>query len=304
MISRYTTRQGLTWIDLESPTREEAAAIAEEYGLHPLITNELTSSSERAKVDIYENAVYVILHFPLKSRATGRIRETEIDFILMQNTLITTHYELVDPLHDFAKMFEANSYLATARFGEHAGFLFFAQMKELYKHTLFLLDTVERDIREIEKHIFLGHETTMVSRLSHVSHTIIDIRSALRSHSEMVKSFAQTAERMYGPEFANYASMIEGECLHVTQALEESRQMVYDLRKTNDSLLSAKTNATMRRLTAINVVLLPLGLISWIFAMHSKYLYLDDPKRLIAVFASMGVICILLIIYFRSKKWL
>ena len=63
MISRYTTRQGLTWIDLESPTKEEAEAIAEEYSLHPLITTEIVSSSERAKVDIYENGIYVILHF-------------------------------------------------------------------------------------------------------------------------------------------------------------------------------------------------------------------------------------------------
>ena len=304
MISRYTTRQGLTWIDLESPTKEEAASVAEEYGLHPLITDELTSSSERAKVDIYENAVYIILHFPIRNRTSGRIVETEIDFVLMENTLITTHYELVDPLHDFAKIFEANSYLSTARFGEHAGFLFFAQMKELYKHTLFLLETVEHDIRDIERKIFTGHETAMVNHLSRVSRMIIDIRSSMRSHTEMIKSFAQSAERMYGPEFVNYASMIEGECLHVTQALEESRQMINDMRRTNDSLLSAKTNATMRRLTAINVVMLPLGLISWIFAMHSKYLYLDDPRRLVAVFASMALICLILVVYFRSKKWL
>ncbi len=304
MISRYTTRQGLTWVDLESPTVEEAAAIAEEYGLHPLIANELVSSSERAKVDIYENAVYVILHFPLKERATGRIRETEIDFVLMGNTLITTHYELIDPLHDFAKMFEANSYIESARFGEHAGFLFFAQMRELYKHTLFLLESVEQEVRNIEHKIFSGHETTMVNHLSRVSRTIIDIRSALRSHTEMIKSFTQSAERMYGKEFTNYAAMIEGDCLHVTQALEESRQMVGDLRKTNDSLLSAKTNTTIRRLTVVNVILMPLILIAQVFAMNSKYVVLDDPNKLIMVFASMALLFLILIIYFRSKRWL
>ncbi len=304
MISRYTTRQGLTWIDLESPTVAEAAAIAEEYNLHPLITNEITSSSERAKVDIYENAVYVILHFPIRNRTTGRIHETEIDFILLENTLITTHYELIDPLHDFAKIFEANSYLSSARFGEHAGFLFFAQMKELYKHTLFLIESVEHDIRDIEKKIFAGHETTMVTHLSRVSRTIIDIRASLRSHTEMVKSFAQSAEKMYGPEFVNYAALIEGECSHVTQALEESRQMVYDLRKTNDSLLSAKTNTTIRRLTVVNVIMMPLILIAQVFAMNSKYLYLDDLHQLLGVLIGMGCICLILILYFRSKKWL
>src|SRR5262245_29095882 len=41
MLSRYTTRQGLAWIDLESPTREEVSSLSEELNLHPVISQEL-----------------------------------------------------------------------------------------------------------------------------------------------------------------------------------------------------------------------------------------------------------------------
>ena len=304
MLSRYATRQGLTWIDLESPTREEVAALAEEHDLHPLISNELASPSERVKVDLYKNAAYLILHFPLQNRSTGQIEEVEIDFVLLKNALITTHYELIDPLHDFARLFEADTYLSNIHMGEHAGYLFLSQLRELYKHTTLILQGVEHEIRNIEKEIFSGNENAMVSRLSKTNRALIDIKSSLRSHKQMLKSFEQTCEHLYGNDFGHYLNTIEGEFSHIEQILEENRQTLYDLRRTNDSLLSTKTNAIIKRLTVINVVMLPLGLITWIFSMNSIYLRIDKLSQVITVFAVMVVVCIISIVYFRSKKWL
>ncbi len=303
MISRYA-HQGLTWIDLESPTHDEVAVLSEEFDLHPVIANELLESSERAKVDLYENAVYLILHFPMRNRSNGHIEEAEIDFVLLQNTLITTHYELIDPLHDFARLFEADSFLNSAKLTQHTGFLFFTQIRELYKHTLFLAESVTHDIRDIEKRIFAGEESDMVARISKTNRELIDIKQSLRAHKETLKSFSETCERIYGADFSYYVSMIEGEYSRIEQLLAENREMLHDLRRTNDSLLSVKTNATIRWLTAVNVALLPLGLISWIFAMHSPYLELAEPRQLFTVLGSMVVVGIISVLYFRNKKWL
>lgn len=304
MLSRYTTRQGLTWVDLESPTRGEVASLTEEYNLHPVMAEELLTRNERVKVDLYENAIYLALHFPLRNRTTGQVQETEIDFILLKNALITTHYELIDPLHDFAKGFEKEMYLTNPQNNEHAGLLFFAQVRELYKHTAFILEVVEKEIREIEREIFNGQEAKMVVRLSRVNRSLIDIKSALRLHKETLRSLAGACNHLYGNSFEYQLSVIDGEFTHLAQVMNETKEMLSDLRRTNDSLLSTKTNTAMRQLAAVNVIMLPLGLITWTFAMDSKLLNLDDPMRLGAVFGGMVVICILTIVYFRSKKWL
>lgn len=303
MISRYA-HQGLTWIDLESPTRDEVSVLSEEFELHPIISSELLETSERAKVDLYENAIYLILHFPIRNRTTGHIQETEIDFVLLKNTLITTHYELVDPLHDFARLFEVDSFLSSSKLTEHTGFLFFTQIRELYKHTLFLVEGLTHDIREIEKQIFAGKESEMVMEISKANREIIDIKQALRAHKETLKSFADTCIKIYGQDFSYYINMIEGEYARIEQILSENRDMIHDLRRTNDSLLSVKTNNTLRWLAAINVVLMPIGIIAWIFAMQSRFLYLDEPHQLLTAFGIMIAIPVILIIYFRRKKWL
>ena len=303
MISRYN-HQKINWIDLESPTHEEIVTIAEEFDLHPVVSNELLNPSERAKVDVYSNSIYLILHFPVRNNKTEHIEEVEVDFILTENNLITTHYELVDPLHEFAKVFEAGSYLNNGKNDSHAGFLFFFAIRELYKNALFILESLGHDIREIEKHIFAGDEAEMVANISKINRALIDIKQSMRYHKETLKSFSQACTKMYGPEFGYYLSAIEGEYERIEQLAEESRQMIRDLRETNDSLLSAKTTATIKRLTAVNVVVLPIMLIIFIFGMNSIYLRLDDAFSLATVFGIMIVVGLISFIYFRAKKWL
>lgn len=303
MISRYTF-EGLTWIDLESPTREEVTNIAEEYELHPVIAGELLFPSERAKADLYDGSIYLILHFPVFDKETGKIRDIEVDFILTKDTIITSHYELVDPLHDFAKLFEIGDYLGSTAPTPHAGFLFYFALTELYKHTLYVLESVNRDIRDIEKHIFEGKEAQMVAKLSETNRTLIDIRQALRYHKDTLSSLTHGCKKLYGEEFTYYTNALEGSFNNIEQIATEDRHMLRDLRETNDSLLSTKTNSVIRKLTAVNIIVLPLGFIAWVFAMDSQALSLDDPRKLMFVFTGMALIAASLSIYFLKKKWL
>ncbi|MDP3726382.1 MAG: CorA family divalent cation transporter, partial [bacterium] len=72
----------ITWIDVESPTKEEIRGITEEYAIHPLIAEELCSPTLRPKVDVYSNFIYLILHFPTISHSHDGNTEYEIDFII------------------------------------------------------------------------------------------------------------------------------------------------------------------------------------------------------------------------------
>jgi Mg2+ and Co2+ transporter CorA len=80
MVSKYKYKS-LTWIDLESPTRDEVAHLMEEYHLPELVGEELLDKTLRAKVDLYPHFIYMILHFPLIGRSRDGARyEQEIDF--------------------------------------------------------------------------------------------------------------------------------------------------------------------------------------------------------------------------------
>ena len=129
MLTRH--RYGsLTWLDLESPTHAEVQSILNEFGIDTLVAEELLLPSTKPRVEFHPGHTYVILHFPAL-RHTHHTLEQEVDFVIGDNYLITTHYEMIDPLHKFEKVFEVSSILEKNDVKEHGVFIFFLILKKL-----------------------------------------------------------------------------------------------------------------------------------------------------------------------------
>src|SRR3990172_8976537 len=76
------TAHGLTWVHLDAPTQEEAEALAERFGWHPLDLEDVLSKRQRPKVDEYPDYLFAVLHFPLYDKAIQRLNAAELHLFL------------------------------------------------------------------------------------------------------------------------------------------------------------------------------------------------------------------------------
>jgi magnesium transporter len=304
MVSKYKYKS-LTWIDLESPTRDEVAHLMEEYHLPELVGEELLDKTLRAKVDLYPHFIYMILHFPLIGRSRDGARyEQEIDFVVGKDFLITVHYEVVDPLHEFSRIFEINSILDKRAMGDHAGYLMFYIMRELYKSSEAQLFEVEAELKEVEADIFADKEEAMVREISNLNRKLLDFRQAIRFHGNVLTSFESAGKQLFGEKFGHYLEATTGEYSRVEGILDGHKEILDDLKATNDALLTAKTNETIKVLTIISFVMLPLTLITGVFGMNSDIIFINSLRDFFVVLSAMVLTGLILIVYFRRKKWL
>src|SRR6266480_1646818 len=72
---------GLTWIHLDAPTAEEATALQERFGWHPLDLEDVLSKRQRPKIDEYtdEGYLFTVLHFPVYDKNVQRLNAAELD---------------------------------------------------------------------------------------------------------------------------------------------------------------------------------------------------------------------------------
>ncbi|MCK9352271.1 MAG: CorA family divalent cation transporter [Candidatus Paceibacterota bacterium] len=304
MITRYKHGE-LTWIDVESPTKEEVLSLSSEFNLHPLTASELTAPTMRPKMDIYEDALYLILHFPALRHTHCKEFRQEIDFIIGKKYLITVHYDMIDTLHKFSKEFEVNTLLDKHKIGNHAGYLFFSMIKKLYRSLEHELESVETRLRTAEAMIFEGEEDRMVAVLSHINRDLLDFKQAIRPHAEVLKSFEIVSIKFFGDEFSFYARSIFGEYSKMTNMMDGHKEMLKDLRETNDSLLTNKTGLIMKRLTFVSFSTFPPMLIASIFGMNA----IDTPlmghvNDFWWIIAVMLGTTLMIIAFFFYKKWL
>lgn len=304
MITRHTYNN-LTWIDLASPSKEEIKELIHEFKFHPTIGEELLSPTLKPQVDLYDDFIYLILHFPtIKHTHNSQVRQ-EIDFIIGKNVLITTRYDTIDAIDKFRRVFETNIILNEAPIGEHAGFLFYYLIRKLYRSLTHELEYVESNLEHIERHIFEGNEKDMVVELSHTSRELIDFQKALGYHKDVLDSLTLAGTTFFGNDFAFYLKRIIDEHRRIEHQLKGEQLFLRELRDTNDSLLSTKQNEVMKTLTIMAFVTFPLTLVAALFGMNTLTTpVIGHSQDFWLVVGIMLLLTALMFTFFKYKKWL
>ncbi len=305
MLARHK-HGAVTWIDVSKPTTEEVRSLVDEYDLDPLVADELLVPSVKNHVEVRDGYFYVVLHFPTFKHMHGLAGSTlELDFIVGDSWIITTRYAAVDPLLQFSTLFEMESVLDKSRMSEHAGFVFYFMLMELYQGLGSELSHLNIRLEEAEERIFLGHEKEMVIELSHIARDILNFTQALRSHYEMLKSTERPGVALFGYEYARYLRSAIGEYERLDSAIQGHRASLLELRATNDSLLTSKQNEVMKVFTILAFVTFPLSLFTSLFGMNTEYLpIVGHPYDFYIIVGVMAAATIAFFAYFKHRKWL
>lgn len=303
MRSRYE-HGGLVWIDLESPTREEVREVAEEFHIEQLIAEEMLLPSSKVRAEFHQDYAYVVMRFPALHHS-HRSQEQEVDFVVGHNFLVTTRYDVVDPLHKFSKVFEVNSILDESNLGDHAGFIFFYMLRKLYRSVEHEVEYVQHDLHVIEEHIFSGHEIPMVEAISRSARDLLNLRQTIEPHREILHELEEEGPAFFGAEFTKYLRALSNEYYRVHNHIMRHTEFLHELRETNNSLLTTKQNETMKRFTILAFTTFPLTLIAALFSMDTKYAPIVGlPYDWYIIVGAMVLAVCIMFWYFKRKEWL
>lgn len=305
MINRYQNKDTV-WIDLINPTKAEASQIASEYDINLAIAEELTSPSFKSRAQLGKDFIYVILHFPaVKHSHKEEDSVQEIDFIIGKDFLITARYDTIDAIEKFAKTVEVTSILNRGFEEEGAGFLFFSILGEIYRSLENELEYIGNWLGKIEDQIFAGKEKEMVIALSEVSRVLINFKRVVDFHKEVLDSLNDLGRKVYGEKFSHNVHRIMDEYHKIRYYVKNNVESVFEMRETNNSLVSTKQNEIMKTLTILAFVTFPLTLVASIFSLNTSFIPLVGIENdFWIVMGIMAVLTIFFFAYFKYKKWL
>lgn len=292
----------LAWIDLENPTPEDIADIIKEYLIHPTWANELLIPSERAKTDVVDNNFYAVLHYPDNPSHNKNGQEIEVDYIVSEKFLITAHYCPIDTFIEFEKEFDVAKALDRLHIKTGAE-LFLVLNNQFYRGLREELEPIKKDAKKIEAEIFQGHEYHMVREVSTLGSRLLDFRQSLRPHKIILKSLEFQAPKLFPHALVNEDKIFR-EYLRVESALENIRELLKELRDTNDSLLTAKNNEVTKKLTLMAFVTFPLTLVATVLLAHNAPVVFQSHTGFWIVVGILFILFLLMQIYFTYKKWI
>ena len=93
----------------------------------------------------------------------------------------------------------------------------------------------------------------------------------------------------------------------IWDTLDECKEIIEGLKDTNDSLSSHHTNETMRILTVITTIMMPLTLVASVYGMNIGLPQFGSESSLVSfliIISIMLVVIGIMLLFFRSRRWI
>jgi magnesium transporter len=298
--------EGLTWVHLDAPTQEEAQALAQRFGWHPLDVEDVMSTRERPKVDDYadEGYLFAVLHFPVYDKAARRLNAGELDIFLGPDYLVTLpNVELLPVTRLFHRCAD-NEELRRQLFSKGSGRLLYEVLDDLFDYCFPILDKIGHKLRSIEDDVFEGRSQEVVRDVSDAKQEIISYRKIIRPERATLRTLERQVERFLPEELELYFDDIVDAAERIWDQLDNYKEVVEALEDTNESVIAHRQNDVLRVLTVFSVILLPLTLISGIFGMNVHFPGFDTSEAFWTIAGVMIATILGLVGFFRWKRWI
>jgi magnesium transporter len=294
---------GLAWIHLDSPTTEEAAALAERFGWHPLDVEDVLSKRQRPKVDEYDDYRFVVLHFPVYDKAVQRLNAGELDVFLGPDYLVTLPTVELLPVTRLFQRSMDDPELRDNLFAKGTGYLLYHVLDDLFDYCFPILDKIGHKLDRIEDDIDEGRFQEIVRDISKAKQEIISYRKIVKPQRPTLRVLERHVERFLPEDLELYFDDLVDASERIWDLLDNYKEVVEALEATNEAALSHRQSDVLRVLTVFSVLLLPLTLIASIFGMNVAFPGEETAAAFwIIVVAMVGVLAGLLA-FFRLKRF-
>jgi magnesium transporter len=295
---------GIRWIHIESPRSADRDWLEEHFDFHQLDYEDVFSRNQRPKLDQYDDYVFIVLHFPLFDKDSGRILTAELDLFMGPDFLITLPNIPLPPLAAMFERYREKDDLREEVFSKGPGYLLYKIVDTGVDASFPMLRKTGLKLERLEDDIFEGRSSEIVRDISDTKQEIINFRKIVRPQRAVLRDLERTKQRYLQEELEIYFDDISDAAERIWDTLENYKEVIEGLESTNESVLSHRLNESFRILTAASVLLLPLTLIASIFGMNVAFPGEGQPVTFLLILALMAVLLAGLVILFRRRGWL
>jgi len=302
---------GLRWINIEHPGGPERVWLEEHFDFHPLDIEDVLSRNQRPKIDEYPEYLFLVLHIPVFNHHAGRLGAGELDLFVGPDYVVTLPNQLLPPVEYLFERCRTDEALRHKIFSRGSGYLMYRLVDDSFDYCFPMLRKVGNKLDALEDQIFEGRSEDVVRDISNAKQEIINFRKVIRPQRPVLRDLEKVKTRYLTSDLDLdiYFDDIVDAHERIWDMLENYKEVIVALEETNESMLSHRVNDSLRVLTAISVIVLPLTLIASIFGMNIGLPGGGDPATddLLSFAVVIGVMLLILVgmaSFFRSRRWL
>jgi len=262
---------GFIWFNFFNPSIQELHSLVDTMGVHPLSVEDCLDSSQVPKIEHFPGNTFII--FNSYSYKEKQLYIDEIDIFIGRNFLITVsgiNSEERKPLNGIIKIIETDPTLASSG----PAFLMHVVLDYVVDEKLQAFESLEDELEEAEDEVLNNPTVFKPTELMRLKKYLVNMRKSLFHEREILVKICRMDCPFVPEKSIFHFRDIYDHLAKFFELTETNREIVTSLMELYTSLLnnqmtrvSNKTNDSVRRLTLITVIFMPLTLLASIGGM-------------------------------------
>ncbi|MCB0491675.1 MAG: magnesium/cobalt transporter CorA [Cyclobacteriaceae bacterium] len=269
--------------------------------LERLTIRHLIDTTQRPKVDDYEDYIFFSVKSILKNDE-HQLKIEQLSFVLGKNYVLSFQEEVGDHFDHIRNKLREDLGLIRKR---ECDFLLFQLLDAILDNYFETLDLINHEVTLVEKETLLNPKQSTLLLIEKNKKDVDKIKKSLSPFKEALTNIMKDRTHFIDKKNRKYFRDLKNSC---TNAIEEANATYAALESLTNiyfSSLSQKMNETMKVLTTVATIFIPLTFIAGIYGMNFENM--PELKWKYGYYFIWGIMLTVLgamIVYFRRKKWL
>lgn len=268
-----------------------------------LVLEDVYARMKRPKLEEYDDYLFFSLRSVLPPESNNApLEQEQLSFILGENYLVSLQEKSSDFFQGVRDRIELKK--GTIR-DKGADFLLFRLLDATIDNYYKVVEYVHERSRLLEPRIIDDPDSELLKEIEMQKRKLLVMRKIVGPLKDITLSLEKVENNLLSKQNLHYYVDLKDSCLAILDDIDSTISLLDGLTNLYYAVQGQKMNETMKVLTVISAIFIPLTFLAGIYGMNFHNIpELRSPYGYFILLGAMVIITILMIIYFKRKGWL
>jgi magnesium transporter len=299
----FKDKPTVTWINIDGlHDLELIEKIGRQFGLHPLVLEDIVNTGQRPKLEDFEDHVFVVLKMLYYDQEKNELEAEQISLIFGQNFVISFQErvgDIFDPIRERIRTSKGRVRKAGA------DYLAYALIDSIVDNYFVILEQLGERIEDAEQELAVNPTLETLQTIRTFKKEMIFLRKSIWPLREVVNALERGESSLVNESTLIYLRDVYDHTIQIIDTVESYRDMLSGMLDVYLSSISNRMNEVMKVLTIFASIFIPLTFVAGIYGMNFAFMpELGWRWGYFGILLVMAVVAVALIVYFKRRRWL
>lgn len=292
----------VSWVNVVGVHEPELVeALGKQFDLHPLVVEDVLNTDQRPKIEDYDGYVYIVLRMLRYDPGQQQVQSEQLSLVLGRNYVLSMQELQGDVFDGVRERLRAGRRIRSM----HADYLAYCLLDAVVDHYFVLLENIGDQVEALEDELIMNPRPGTLGKIHQFKREMLMLRKSVWPLREVLSRLSRDENPLVAADTRLFLRDVYDHTIHVLDTIETIRELLVGMLDLYLSSVSNRMNEVMKMLTIIATLFMPLTFIAGVYGMNFVFMpELHWPWAYPAVLASMLVIALGLVAYFRRRRWL